>query len=359
MRPQQIGTVTDPTLISLGWNEDWESKRRAAGVVGVPARVIRHDAVKVLVATGGPVEHVTFSRSAPLAVGDWVVVDNETVTALLERESALVRDTGDYGTQVIGANIDLVLVVFGADRPLRQRKVMRFVAFAGDIGATPVVIISKTDLVEDPESLRATVAQWVPDVEILLTSVELGDGIQDVFEALAGRTGTFIGESGVGKSSLVNALMQDEVAWIGDVRETDAKGRHTTSHRELHRLPGGGLVIDNPGIRALGLHAEGEGVEALFSDVEELASGCRFRDCSHRTEPGCAVRAAIDAEVLTEDRWRTYLHFVAEQEAASERSEQRDRQAGVRREAAAAQRAREQRDGGPADVPFRGDKRAQ
>jgi len=351
--------VTDATLATLGWNQDWESKRRAAGVVGVPARVIRHDAVKVLVAATGSVEHVTFSRSTPLAVGDWVIIDNETVTALLERQTALVRDTGDYGTQVIGANIDLVLVIFGADRPLRQRKVMRFVAFAGDIGATPVVVISKIDLVEDPESLRAAVQPWVPGVEILLTSVESGDGIQDVFDALVGRTGTFIGESGVGKSSLVNALMQDEVAWIGEVRETDAKGRHTTSHRELHRLPGGGMVIDNPGIRALGLHAEGEGVEALFSEVEELAGGCRFRDCSHRTEPGCAVRAAIEEETLTEDRWRAYLHFVAEQDAASERSEQRDRQAGVRREAAAAQRAREQRDGDLAEPPFRGDKRTQ
>ena len=280
-----------------------------------------------------------------LAVGDWVLVDNETVTAVFERDTSLVRDTGEYGTQVIGANIDRVLVMFGADRPLRQRKVMRFIAFAGDIGATPVAILSKIDLADDSAELRATIEPWIPGVEVVPVSVETGEGVERVADLLHGRTGTFIGESGAGKSSLVNTLMEDEVAWIGGVRTRDAKGRHTTTHRELHRLPNGGLVIDNPGIRALGLHSDGEGVEALFSDVEELALACRFRDCSHRTEPGCAVRGAIDEGSLSEDRWRAFLHFVAEQQEAAERSQERSRQAGVRREASAAQRAREQRDG--------------
>lgn len=221
---------------------------------------------------------------------------------------------------------------------------MRFVAFAGDIGATPVVLVTKADTVPDVGALVDQIAPWIPDVEILVTSVETGVGIRDVFDHLAGRTGTFIGESGAGKSSLVNALMEEEVAWIGDVRASDAKGRHTTTHRELHRLPGGGLIIDNPGVRALGLAADGEGVEAAFGDVESLSASCRFRDCAHRAEPGCAVRAAIDEGSLTEDRWRAYLHFVDEQEAAAERAGDRDRQADARREAAAAQRAREARD---------------
>ncbi len=333
--------MTDPLLQALGWNPDWEAKRRELETRSRPARVVRHDAVKVLVATGTSLEHVTFSRSTPLAVGDWVMIANETVTHLLPRDNELARDTGDYGTQVIGANIDVVVVVFGADRPLKQRKVMRFVAFAGDIGATPIVIVSKIDVLDDPESVRTLLADWIPGVDVLLTSVTADIGILDVFEALAGRTATFIGESGAGKSSLVNALMDDEGAWNADVRETDAKGRHTTTHRELHRLPHGGLVIDNPGIRALGLHADGEGVEALFSDIEDLALTCRFRDCAHRSEPGCAVRSAIDSGNLTEDRWRGYLSFVDEQSAALARTELRDRASASRSDAASAQRARD------------------
>jgi len=337
--------LTNTKLEALGWNSEWESKFARANFDGYPARVVRHDAVKVLVATSESVEHVTFTRSIPLAVGDWVVIANETVAGLLERDNELVRDTGDYGTQVIGANIDVVVVVFGADRSLKQRKVMRFVAFAGDIGARPILVLSKIDVLDDPESVRTTLNGWVPGVEVLLTSVTQQVGITAVFHALAGRTATFIGESGAGKSSLVNALMEDEVAWISDVRETDKKGRHTTSHRELHRLPGGGLVIDNPGVRALGLHAEGEGVEALFSDVEALALDCRFRDCAHRTEPGCAVRAAIQHGDLTEDRWSGYVSFVDEQSAAAERTELRTRAAATRRDATSAQKAREANDG--------------
>ncbi|MFV2000424.1 MAG: ribosome small subunit-dependent GTPase A, partial [Acidimicrobiia bacterium] len=235
-----MGTATDTNLEALGWKPHWDTKLADANLDGSPARVVRHDAVKVLVTTGDSVEHVTFSRSTPLVVGDWVVVNNETVAGLLERDNELVRDTGDYGTQVIGANIDVVVVVFAADRPLKQRKVMRFVAFAGDIGATPIVIVSKTDVLDDSDAMRATLGEWLPGVDVIFTSVTQDVGISDVFDALAGRTATFIGESGVGKSSLVNALMEDEVAWIADVRETDAKGRHTTTHRELHRLPGGG-----------------------------------------------------------------------------------------------------------------------
>jgi ribosome biogenesis GTPase len=307
--------------------------------------VVRHDGVKVLVSDGESVEHVSFPRSLPLAVGDWVLVEHETVQALVPRRTVLERDSEIRGPQLIAANVDLVLVVFGSDRPLRQSKVMRFVAFAWDIGAKPVVIISKVDLMDGVGEAVEQINEWLPEVEVVGTSIDTGEGIQDVFGLLEGKTGTFIGESGAGKSSLVNALMEDEVAWVGEVREADAKGRHITSHRELHLLPGGGMIIDNPGIRVLGLSAEGEGVESLFSDIEDLASECRFRDCAHHREPGCAVQAAVKDGAIPRARWQAYLRFINERGDAQKRSDAKELAAHFRREAVAAREARDARDG--------------
>lgn len=330
--------------MSLGWSAEWEAKRAEVVAAGTPARVVRHDGVKVLVSDGESLVHATFARSKVPAVGDWVLVENETVSEVLERSSQLERDNPDAGPQVIAANIDLVLVVFGADRPLRRRKVLRFVAFAWDIGAQPAIVLAKTDLHHDVGALVDDLRTWAGDVPIIETSIETGEGIEELFSALAGRTGTLIGESGAGKSSLVNALMNDEVAWVGDVRETDAKGRHTTTHRELHLLPGGGMIIDNPGIRALGLSGEGEGVYQLFSDIEDLGLLCRFRDCAHRSEPDCAVLAAVESGEMDHNRWLAYLHFIEEQSESASRAHAKDRLASSQKEAAAARKARDARD---------------
>jgi len=334
-------------LVDLGWTDFWQEERDKLEAQGDPARVVRHDGIKVLVSDGESLQHVSFPRSMQLAVGDWVVVRNETVQGLLARRTVLERDHEIRGPQFIATNVDLVLVVFGSDRPLRQSKVMRFVAFAWDIGATPIVVISKVDLTDGGAGIANQVAEWLPDVTVLTTSVDSGEGIDELFAALEGRTGTFIGESGAGKSSLVNALMEDEVAWVGEVRETDSKGRHVTSHRELHLLPGGGMIIDNPGVRSLGLGADGDGVEALFADIEALASRCRFRDCAHDTEPGCAIRAAVEDRSIPFSRYESYLRFFGERGDAQARAHDKRIAAHFRTEAAAARDAREARDGDP------------
>jgi ribosome biogenesis GTPase len=330
-------------LAVLGWSESWEAVLADTdpGSGAVPARVVRHDGVKVLVADGRSVAHTAFPRSMALAVGDWVMVENETVVERLDRATVLERDIGDDGTQVIAANIDTVLVVFGVDRPLRRKKVLRFLAFAWDIGAEPIVVLSKVDLVEDSKPVVDEVRSWGVEVPILLVSVETNDGVDEVLRALTGRTGTLIGESGAGKSSLVNALMEEEVAWVGDVRSRDQKGRHTTTHRELHLLPGGGMVIDNPGVRSLGLAGESGGVDQLFSDIDELAIQCRFRDCSHRSEPGCAVVAAVESGAIERSRLDAYLQFVAEQAVASDRTTLKNRRSAQKQSSSSAKTAME------------------
>ena len=202
-------------VAALGWSSEWDAKRSEAESPGTPARVVRHDGVKVLVADGVSLVHAGFPRSMNLAVGDWVLVQNETVTAALARSTVLERDSVESGKQVIAANVDTVLVMFGADRPLRRRKVLRFVAFAGDIGATPVVVLAKADLAPDVSSLVAGLKAWIGDIPVIATSVETGEGIDEIFDKLTGATGTLIGESGAGKSSLVNAELTASSSAVG------------------------------------------------------------------------------------------------------------------------------------------------
>jgi ribosome biogenesis GTPase len=329
-----------PGLVALGWSDRWEETSDTLGAVGVPARVVRHDGVKVLVADGEGLVHATFPRSTPLAIGDWVIVDNETVTARLPRSTVLERDIGDDGVQTVAANVDAVFVVFGVDRPLRRSKVLRFLAFGWDLGVEPIVVLSKADLVPSTETCEEDLRSWGVEVPVIPVSVETGEGLDQIRTAVKGRTATLIGESGAGKSSLVNALMDDEVAWVGDVRTRDNKGRHTTTHRELHLLPGGGMLIDNPGVRSLGLSAEGGGVEQMFDDIDRLSLRCRFRDCSHKAEPGCAVRAAVAEGELRRDRLDSFIRFVEEQAGNAERAKVKGRREDQKRSAASARRAR-------------------
>ncbi|MEL7210082.1 MAG: ribosome small subunit-dependent GTPase A, partial [Actinomycetota bacterium] len=234
------------------------------------------------------------------------------------------RDPDEEVDQPVAANIDDVLIVCGLDRPVRAGRIQRSVAQAWDAGAVPLVVLTKADL--DPSGdVRGEAVSIVeeadPTVDVMTVSAAGGDGIADLRARVADRTIVLFGESGAGKSTLLNALAGEDLADTGAVREGDSKGRHTTTARTLHRLPSGGCVIDTPGVRAVGLSADTDAVEATFEDIGDLASSCRFRDCRHESEPGCAVKAAVEAGTLAADRLEAFLRLRNEAEGTALRND--------------------------------------
>lgn len=320
--------MTFPELIPYGWTPHWEHAYAAVGTASTaPGRVLRHDGVAVVVARPDRVDQVALGNlGEPLAVGDWIVVEWETAVGLLPRSTLLRRSIGDGASeQLLAANVDLVAVVAGLDRPVKAGRLERFVAIATDAGAEPLVVLTKADLVDDPGAAAAEVRAAVPGVEVVTLATKAGRGVPELVERARDTTVVLVGESGAGKSTLVNALIGDEVAATGDVRATDAKGRHTTTSRNLHLLPHGGVLIDTPGIRSVGLWTDAETVAVSFTDVEELAERCRFRDCAHGNEPGCAVRAAVEAGDLDQRRLAAWISMCREADAAMVRAEEHAR----------------------------------
>jgi ribosome biogenesis GTPase len=278
---------------------------------GVPGRVERVDRIRALVATAAG----TVSATAdPLpVVGDWVALDSDAegaqVSAVLPRWSELSRRASGPvpEPEVVAANVDLVLAVSPLDRPLSPNRIERELVVAWESGARPVVVLNKADVSiatdDEIEALRERLAL----VDVLVVSARTGDGVDAVAELLhPSRTAVLLGASGAGKSSLVNALAGDEVAVTGDVRAADSRGRHTTTSRTLIPVPGGGVLLDTPGIRSIGLWDAEAGIAKTFPEIDELAAGCRFRDCSHEEEPGCAVTAAVAAGELDPARYESW-----------------------------------------------------
>ncbi|HVE46488.1 MAG TPA: ribosome small subunit-dependent GTPase A [Acidimicrobiales bacterium] len=307
--------TSDPSfdmLVELGWDERVSTLYRSvAEPFHVPARVSRvdRDRCSAHTATG----KLRATADVLPATGDWVVISLDpgpAVQHILPRRSTLER-----AGQVLAANVDLVLVVASLDRPLNLNRVERELVLAWDSGAVPVVVLTKADASDEAAVLAETVSARAVGVEVLLTSAATGLGVDAVSALLRpNRSAVFLGPSGSGKSTLVNRLLKENRQAIGEVRAGDHKGRHTTSSRHLLVVPGGGVLIDTPGLRSVGLDGAEGGVAMTFPDVEEMAEQCRFRDCVHTNEPGCAVVAAVADGRLDRDRVASYRKLQAELE---------------------------------------------
>lgn len=284
---------------------------------GVPGRVERVDRIRALVATGSGTVSAT---AEPLpVVGDWVALEGETdrarVVAVLPRWSELSRRASGPlpEPEVVAANVDLVLAVSPLDRPLSPNRIERELVIGWESGARPVVVLNKADISIATDDEIAALRDRLALVDVLVVSARTGEGVDALAELLhPSRTAVLLGASGAGKSSLVNALAGDEVAVTGDVRATDSRGRHTTTYRTLIPVPGGGVLLDTPGIRSIGLWDAEEGIAKTFPEIDELAAGCKFRDCSHEDEPVCAVTAAVAAGELDPDRYDSWLKLQRE-----------------------------------------------
>jgi ribosome biogenesis GTPase len=250
------------------------------------------------------------------AVGDWVALrDGVVVDSVLPRRSAIVRNAAGRGVerQVLAANVDVAFVVTSLGPDLDRRRLERYLTLVWESRAVPAIVLTKADLHADAAVQAQEVESVAVGVPVHLASGVTGEGCDALESYLEpGRTAVLLGSSGVGKSTLVNRLAGAELMRTREIRADDGKGRHTTTHRELVVLPGGGLVIDTPGLRELQLWEAADGLDAAFADVEELAAGCRFSDCAHTREPGCAVLAAVDDGGLELDRLRSYRELQRE-----------------------------------------------
>jgi len=340
----------DATLAGLGWDDRLAGLHAALAADLAPARVLAEERGRYLLATAtgeiGGVPSGRLRHAAELdasvdwpAVGDWTAVErplgdgDALVHAVLPRRSAVVRHApGDRGTvtQTLAANVDTLFIVTSLNADLNLRRLERYLAVGWDSGATPVVLLSKADLAADPATARDAVLAVAAAVDVIAVSAVSGEGLDDIRRHLApGRTVVFVGSSGVGKSTLVNALAGAPLLATGAIREDDARGRHTTTRRQLVRLADG-LVIDTPGLRELGVLDE-DAVSTTFADVLELAAGCRFGDCAHDSEPGCAIREAIRSGRLARVRLDAYRKLQREARRAAREGDALARRADRRR----------------------------
>ncbi len=336
-------SVDQARLSWLGWDQ-WFADRLPICDGGMAAigrvvadhgsRAAVHTGEEQLIAELGP----GLSRQHPPAVGDWVLLraegDRRVIDEILPRRSALRRKVAGQQSveQVLAANVDVVFIMGGLDGEFNPRRIERYVFTAWRSGASPVLLLSKVDLAHRLPDALAVAEQVAAGAPIVPLSAVSGEGLDRLPEFLgAGQTAVLVGSSGVGKSTLANVLAGSEVMQTREIR-ADGKGRHTTAHRQLVVLPWGGLLIDTPGMRELQLWTDADGVERIFPDVEDLAIRCRFSNCTHSAEPGCAVQEAIARGQLSSGRLNGYRKLTQEARGVGRRVQVRGKHAaGVRR----------------------------
>ncbi|HUW86619.1 MAG TPA: ribosome small subunit-dependent GTPase A [Methanoregula sp.] len=322
------------SLPSLGWDDDFASAFAKYPKHYIPGRVAcRQRTVYDVFIEGGSVMAGISGSLRRLgrfpAVGDFVVLLHQpdagvsTIVDILPRKTIFTRGiAGKDGTdQVIAANIDTVFIVTAAGHDLNARRLERYLAVVHASGACPVIVINKSDLAEEPASLAAGISPVSSGIPVLLISALTGEGMSRLGPYLKpGTTIGLIGSSGVGKSTLINTLLEQFVQETTGTRDYDGKGRHKTTVRQMFMLKSGALMIDNPGLREVGIGTAGSGISETFPDILELARGCRFSDCRHELEPGCAVREAVSDGILSQPRLDNYLRLVRELAFEQEKS---------------------------------------
>ncbi len=328
-------------LSGLGWTDDRAAAFAPLAAAGLlPGRIVRMDrgSCEVLLVdpeSGEPAVRRAATRPVMTAdtahnpcTGDWVAFDPAArpapaLAAVLPRTTAIIRKGAHKRSegQVLAANVDTVLIAVSLAAEPDPGRVERLLALAWESGAEPLIVLTKSDLVHDGDFVRADVEAIAPGVTVLTVSAETGEGM-DELRARATGSCALIGQSGAGKSTLTNALTETSAMTVQQVRSVDEKGRHTTTVRELVPLPAGGAVIDTPGLRGVGLFG-GEGIDQAFADISALAADCHYTDCSHRSEPRCAVRTALTDGTLPERRWESYLRLQRENDWIAARTDAR------------------------------------
>jgi ribosome biogenesis GTPase len=358
-------------LEEIGWDDHFQNQVDKLGltdiIIGRVFKVEAGDLYGILTETGeisarisGRIKKQAFSGSELPGIGDWVLVKplqlNNMIFKVLDRKNQISRQVAgkEYKEQMVGANIDIIFIIMGLDKDYNIRRLERYFFMIVSSDSQPVVILNKTDLLDEDEIVKKVqdVESVTGDVHVHTISALEEEGLDAITQYLEkkGTTVSLVGSSGVGKSTIINALLGEKKQITGEVRKKDDKGRHITSSRELFLLPGGGVVIDNPGIREIQLWGDIDSLDSVFPDIRELALGCKFKDCSHISEPECAVKHAVEEEkTLSKKRYDNYIKmrkelvFLQKKRKMSSEAMEKSRWKGLQKDAKRYRKYKEER----------------